>query len=97
MLQRGEVAVSREVAEALGFRAELRTVSSGGRVRYLVDAVLSEPDRVIRSTITPSMRPSPDSGSSPTSTSGSSCGFRVSWRSCAMWLPFSSDSRASTT
>ena len=39
--------MSREVAEALGFRAELRTVSSGGRVRYLVDALVSEPDRVI--------------------------------------------------
>jgi class 3 adenylate cyclase/tetratricopeptide (TPR) repeat protein len=47
LLQPGEVAVSREVAEALGSRAELRTVSSDGRVRYLVDALVSEPDRVI--------------------------------------------------
>jgi class 3 adenylate cyclase/tetratricopeptide (TPR) repeat protein len=47
LLQRGEVAVSRDVAEALGFRAELRTVTSEGRVRYLVDALVSEPDRVI--------------------------------------------------
>ena len=47
LLRPGEVAVSREVAEALGFRAELRTVSSDGHVRYLVDALVSEPDRVI--------------------------------------------------
>ncbi len=47
LLQRGEVAVSREVAEALGFRAELRTVSSEGRVRYLVDSLTSAPGRVI--------------------------------------------------
>ncbi|MDF2728899.1 MAG: hypothetical protein K0T01_685 [Acidimicrobiia bacterium] len=47
LLQRGEVAVSREVAEALGFRAELRTVSSDRRVRYLVDSLTSAPDRVI--------------------------------------------------
>ena len=47
LLQRGEVAVSREVAEALGFRAELRTVSSDRRVRYLVDSLTSAADRVI--------------------------------------------------
>ncbi|HWL48485.1 MAG TPA: AAA family ATPase [Acidimicrobiia bacterium] len=47
LLQRGEVAVSEEVAEALGFRAELRTMSSDGRVRYLVDSLTSAPDRVI--------------------------------------------------
>jgi class 3 adenylate cyclase/tetratricopeptide (TPR) repeat protein len=47
LLQRGEVAVSREVAEALGFQAELRTVSSEGHVRYLVDSITSASDRVI--------------------------------------------------
>ncbi|HEU5113020.1 MAG TPA: AAA family ATPase, partial [Acidimicrobiia bacterium] len=47
LLQRGEVAVSREVAEALGFGAELRTISSDGHVRFLVDSLASEPDRVI--------------------------------------------------
>jgi class 3 adenylate cyclase/tetratricopeptide (TPR) repeat protein len=47
LLQRGEVAVSREVAEALGFRAELRTISSEGHVRHLVDGLAFEPDRVI--------------------------------------------------
>ena len=47
LLQRGEVAVSRDVAEALGFGAELRTVSSDGHVRYLVEGLASEPDRVI--------------------------------------------------
>ena len=47
LLQRGEVAVSREVAEALGFRAEIRTVSSAGHVRFLVDGLAEEPDPVI--------------------------------------------------
>ncbi len=45
LLQRGEVAVSREVAEALGFEAEVRTVASGGRTRYLVEGIASSPSQ----------------------------------------------------
>ncbi len=47
LLQRGEVAVSREVAEALGNGAELRTVTTDGRVRYLVEALNTAHDQVI--------------------------------------------------
>jgi tetratricopeptide (TPR) repeat protein len=45
-LQRGEVAVSQEVAEALGIDAELRTVTGGERIRYLVEALATTPDQV---------------------------------------------------
>ena len=47
LLQPGEVAVSRKVAEVLGFDAELRTLSIDGHVRYLVEGLATEPDRVI--------------------------------------------------
>ncbi|HEX5695876.1 MAG TPA: AAA family ATPase, partial [Acidimicrobiia bacterium] len=46
LLDRGEVAVSREVAETLGTKAEIRTVSGSGRTRYLVEAVASAPGQI---------------------------------------------------
>ena len=97
LLQRGEVAVSREVAEALGFRAELRTVSSDGRVRYLVDCTrLPSRTGSSRSMTTPSTSPPPGNGCSPTSMSRSNNGSRGSWPSCVTWSPCSLASRAST-
>ena len=41
LLQPGEVAVSREVAEAPGSEAVLRTVTVDGRVRYIVEALMA--------------------------------------------------------
>lgn len=46
LLQRGEVAVSQQVAEALGMDAELRTTLGGGRTRYLVDGWPSAPSQL---------------------------------------------------